>query len=311
MTGATGQRVGVDLGGTKTRMVLVGPDGQMIAGASRATAHYGVGSAALDGLTADLEALIGDRDVDFVGVGASGPVRPDGVIENPATLPGFSGLDLPGHLRSRLGIACHVDNDALTAALGEWTYGAGRGARRLLLITLGTGIGVAVVDDGVPYTGTDGINPESGHSQVAGEGNPCYCGLGNCWEQTASRAALQQLALAAVPADVAAAGPQAAVAHLARSPEPGGVFAEYSRRVALGLASLLTVHRPDVVVLGGSGAEQFELIEPGLLAGLADRPAYYAPFRLRPAALGDLSGALGAACLADVGGPDEVPVSSG
>lgn len=301
MTGAAGQRVGVDLGGTKTRLVLVDPDGQVLASSSRATAEYGAGPAALDGLAADLEALIGDRGVDFVGVGASGPVRPDGVIENPGTLPGFSGLDLPGHLRNRLGVACHVDNDALTAALGEWAYGAGRGARRLLMITLGTGVGVAVVNDGAPYTGTDGITPESGHIQVAGEGNPCYCGLTNCWEQVASRAALQRLALAAAPAHVAASGPQAAVAHLARTTDPDGVFAAFAGRVVLGLTTLLTVHRPDVVVLGGSGAEQFELIEPGLLTGLADRPAYYAPFALRPAALGDLSGALGAACLSDVG----------
>lgn len=87
---------------------------------------------------------------------------------------------------------------------------------------------------------------------------------------------------------------------LATEPEPGGVFTEYAARVALGLATLLTVHRPDVVVLGGSGAEQFDLTEPGILAGLASRPAYYAPFSLRAAApLGDLSGALGAACLSD------------
>lgn len=300
MTATTPVRVGIDLGGTKTRLVLLGQAGEVIATSSRPTADYGTGPAALEALTADICDLAGPAGTDFVGIGASGPVLPDGRIDNPGTLPGFTGLDLAGHLRDRLGITCRVDNDALTAALGEWTYGAGRGARRLLMVTLGTGIGVAVVDAGVPYTGTDRIAPESGHIQVAGGGNPCYCGLENCWEQVASRSVLQELALAAVPAHIAASGPQAAVAQLAQDPEPGPVFAEYAGRVALGLTTLLTVHRPDAVVLGGSGAEQFELIEPGLLAGLAGRPAYYAPFSLRPAALGDLSGAIGASCLSDI-----------
>lgn len=288
-------RIGIDLGGTKTRLVLVDAEGNVLASASRPTADYGSGRAALDALVADVRALPGANGAAFIGVGASGPVLPTGVVANPATLPGFSGLDLAGHLTAELGIACRVDGDALAAALGEWTFGAGRGARRLLMVTLGTGVGVAVVDAGTPWTGTDQIAPEAGHIPVAGDGNPCYCGLSNCWEQIASRTVLQRLALAAVPAAVV--GPQEAVAHLARTGDPAGVFADYGRRVALGLSTLLTVHRPDVVVLGGSGAEQFALVEPGLLAGLAGRPAYYAPFSLRPAALGDLGGAIGAACL--------------
>jgi glucokinase len=200
---------------------------------------------------------------------------------------------------SELHVPCRIDNDALTAALGEWTYGAGQGARRLLMVTLGTGIGVAVINDGTPYVGTDGIAPESGHIRVAGARSPCYCGLTNCWEQAASRTSLQRLALAAVTPEIAAKGPQEAVAHLARNPSQSDVFTTFAKRLALGLATLLTVHRPDVVVLGGSAAEYFDLIEPGLHKHLARRPAYYAPMALHRAALGDLSGAIGAACLSD------------
>lgn len=288
-------RIGIDLGGTKTRLVLVDAEGNVLTSATRPTAEYGSGMAAAIALAFDVRRLAGNRTPDFVGVGASGPVLPDGTIANPGTLPGFSGFNLADSLEAALHTPCRVDNDALVAALGEWRYGAGRGARRLLMVTLGTGIGVAVVTDGAPYVGTDGVAPEAGHIQVAGAGNPCYCGLTNCWEQLASRTALQSLALAAVHDPET--DPQEAVAHLARHPGESDVFAEFGRRVGLGLATLLTVHRPDVVVLGGSGAEQFELMESGLRSALAGRPAYYAPFTLGAAALGDLGGAVGAACL--------------
>jgi Transcriptional regulator/sugar kinase len=295
----TADRIGIDLGGTKTRVVRVAGDGTVINSATRHTAEYGTGIAAAIALAFDIRNLTPGEDPGFIGVGASGPVLPDGTIANPDTLPGFSGFNLAEHLRAALNAPCRVDNDALTAALGEYRFGAGRGAHRLLMVTLGTGIGVAVINAGEPYRGTDGVTPEAGHIPVAGADSPCYCGLTNCWEQLASRTALQRLALAAVPSQIAAEGPQAAVAHLASDPERTDVFSEFAQRVAAGLSTLLTVHRPDVVVFGGSAAEYFHLLDPGLEAMLTHRPAYYAPIALRAAALGDLSGALGAACLSD------------
>lgn len=297
MTVTGGARVGIDLGGTKTRLVLLDRAGRVLDSLTRPTVEYGAGQDAVDGLAADVRRLAGTGPVESIGVGASGPVLPGGVIDNPGTLPGFTGLDLAASLGELTGIDCWVDGDAVAAALGEWHVGAGRGARRLLMITLGTGVGVALLVDGRPYLGADRIAPESGHLPVPGTGNPCYCGLANCWEQVASRNALQQLAMAVAPPEIAAAGPQQAVTHLAATASGRPVFAEYGSRVALGLATLLTVHRPDVVVFGGSGAEQFDLLLPGLRSGLGDRPAYYGRFELRSAELGDLGGAIGAACL--------------
>lgn len=304
MTGASAVRVGIDLGGTKTRLVLLDPDGRVLASSSRPTTEYGVGPTAVDGLGADLRQLIGTGSAESIGVGASGPVLPDGTIDNPGTLPGFTGLDLAGLLHERTGIACRVDGDAVAAAVGEWRFGAGREARRLLMVTLGTGIGVALLDEGRPYLGADRVAPEAGHIPVSGAGHACYCGLENCWEQAASRRVLQQLAVTAAPPELIAAGPQAVVARLADTPAGSAVFAEYGSRVALGLMTLLTVYRPDVVVFGGSGAERFDLLLPGLRAGLGHRAAYHGQFELRPCELGDLGGAIGAACLplnSDVG----------
>lgn len=296
MTGGLAVRAGVDLGGTKTRLVLLDPAGRVLASSSRPTTEYGAGLVAVDGLGADLRQLIGANSAESIGVGASGPVLPDGTIDNPGTLPGFTGLDLAGLLRERTGIPCRVEGDAVTAALGEWRFGAGRGARRLLMVTLGTGIGVAVLDEGRPYLGSDRVAPEAGHIPVPGAAHPCYCGLENCWEQAASRGVLQQLAVAAAP-ELIGAAPQAVVARLADLPAGRLVFAEHGSRVALGLVTLLTVHRPDVVVFGGSGAERFDLLLPGLRAGLGRRAAYHGRVELRAGELGDLGGAIGAACL--------------
>ena len=80
-------------------------------------------------------------------------------------------------LSERLGVPCVIDNDAVTAAIGEHAYGAGRDSSGLLVVTLGTGVGVAALIRGRPVRGADGGHPEAGHIAVSGPPAPCYCGL--------------------------------------------------------------------------------------------------------------------------------------
>ena len=109
------------------------------------------------------------------------------------------------------------------AAIGEHAYGAGRGSTGLLVITLGTGVGVAALIHGRPVRGADGCHPEAGHITVSGPPAPCYCGLPTCWEQLASRTALHQLA----------AGEINELAGKARGGDPAAsqVFDTYGERV--------------------------------------------------------------------------------
>ena len=152
------------------------------------------------------------------------------------------------------------------AAIGEHAYGAGRGSAGLLVITLGTGVGVAALIRGRPVRGADGCHPEAGHIAVSGPPAPCYCGLPTCWEQLASRTALHQLA----------AGEIHELAGKARGGDTAAsqVFDTYGERVGGGLTTLLTIFRPDRVIIGGSAAQYADLFEHGLHQSL-NRAAMY------------------------------------
>jgi len=282
--------VGVDLGGTGTRIVALGNDGEVVRQATTPTAAGIRPAQAISGLAdAIIEATAG-LQIRGIGIGATGPVDAQGIIQNPDTLPAFSNVPIASILTDRLGAPCAIDNDAVAAAVGEHTYGAGRGSTGLLVITLGTGVGVAALTRGRPVRGADGSHPEAEHIAISGPAAPCYCGLPTCWEQLASRTALSQLAAGQIHelADKARGGDAAA----------SQVFGTYGERVGAGLMTLLTIFRPDRVIIGGSAAQFSDLFEHGLHRSL-DRAARYSwTPALATAELGNLSGAIGAAVIA-------------
>lgn len=278
--------VGVDLGGSGTRIVLAEGGGTVLADASIPTATEAAVPALLDAMTAVIAGPIAG-----IGIGASGPVDAEGVIQNPDTLPGFTGHDLVGAVSARFGVPVLIDNDAVTAAYAEALLGAGRSHHRVLTVTLGTGVGVALLDHGRPWRTAAGAHPEAGHLTVSGDA-PCYCGRRSCWEQRASRTSLQATA-AGLGLDLAT------LADRARGDDARAVdvFSAYGAAVAEGLADLLTLLGPGVVVLGGGGAVHLELFRPALLAGLhAIRGCFELP-SIEAAQLGNLAGATGAALL--------------
>jgi glucokinase len=284
----TTRLLGVDLGGTGTRIVLSDKAGTVLAHRSIPTASNS--TTAVRDLMNTL-AEVADGPVHGIGIGASGPVDANGIVRNPATLPAYTGVDLVAALDDRFGVPVVVDNDAVTAAYAEAQLGAGRGARAVLTVTLGTGIGVAMLTDGRPLRTHSGRHPEAGHLSVPGEAT-CYCGRTSCWEQHASRAALQRRAHAlGLDLDTARAR--------AIDGEPGAaaLFAAYGTAVANGLADLLTMLGPQLVVLGGGGARYLDVYRPALERALAHIVDCYEPTQIVPAVLGDLAGAIGAALL--------------
>jgi glucokinase len=106
-------------------------------------------------------------DLQGVGIGASGPVDSDGIIRNPSTLRAFSNILLVTIIAERLAVSCVIDNDAVTAAIGEHRYGAGRNSDALLVVTRGTGIGVCMLNCGRPVRGADGSHPKRATSVSA------------------------------------------------------------------------------------------------------------------------------------------------
>ena len=290
--GADAVTVGIDLGGTGTRLAAVDRDGAVRARRSVTTRREpGVdASSAVTGLAELILATAGNARLTAVGVGASGPVDPAGIIRNDATLPAYSHIPLVPLLADRLGVPSVIDNDAATAALGENAFGAGRQSPALLAVTLGTGIGVAMLHGSTPLRGSDGMHPEAGHIPVPGPPAPCYCGLATCFEQLASRRALDRL--------TGGATEDLAIAASAGDEPAREIFDRYAGHVGAGLATLTTVLRPARVVIGGSVARYLPLLMPGIDRALS-RPE---PFDWRPpvvaAALGEYSGAIGAAVLA-------------
>ena len=218
---------------------------------------------------------------------------PLGIIRNTETLPAFSDIQITPVISERLGVPCVIDNDAAAAAVGEYACDAGRGSAGLLVITLGTGVGVAALAGGRPFRCADGGHSEAGHIPVGGPAAPCYCGLPNCWEQLASRTALDRLtgnetdALAAKArgGDVAAAQ----------------VFDSYGERAGTGLVTLLAIFRPDRVVIAGGAARFLDLFSHGLRRSLDCGPKYTPKPAVIAAELGNLSGAIGAAVMARQG----------
>ncbi len=299
----TGRRltIGVDMGGTGTRIALVDhPAGTLIARRSAATAQLGRrgGQAALADLADAIREVRGREPVAAIGIGASGPVdMATGVIHNPYTLPWFTGLPLGEALGREFGVPVVVDNDTLAAALGEYTYGAAAGAVRALTVTLGTGIGVALIDRGRPFRGAGGGHPEAGHIPIADHGPRCYCGQLGCWEALASRTALEQALAAHRPPDADTGARRDWLTRTAGQPDVAEILARYGGRVGAGLAVLHGVYEPDITVLGGSAAEYLPHYASSMREAMHRNPPFTQAPPIVTAKLGDWAGAIGASLL--------------
>jgi glucokinase len=295
--------VGIDFGGTATRVVVRRGD-STVGEATVTTSEFGEGLPAerVRNLWAVVERVVPkDVTISSVGVAASGPIDlRSGVINNEDTLKWFSGFSIVDHLKRLVNVPVAIENDAMAAAIGEYHYGAGRGAERLLLLTLGTGIGVALLEKGFPFRQVDGQHPEAGHIPIFDNAIACYCGLTGCWEQSASRLALErELASHYVDVVTPIEVMKLALAH-ARSGDRTiqEIFTEYGRKLGRGIAVLHTVYGPSVTVIGGSVANNLDLFRLGIDESLAQASGFYLPVAIVRAELGAEAGAIGAAALA-------------
>jgi glucokinase len=295
--------VGLDLGGTATRVVVRHGD-LTVATATFTTSDFGTGSPT--DRVQKLWAVVSNeiptgRTVASIGIAASGPMDiRTGIIDNEDTLPWFSGFDIVTLMAQTSKVPVALENDAVAAALGEYHHGAGKDAERLLLVTLGTGVGVALLENGHPFRQADGQHPESGHIPVTGDEQICYCGLRGCWEQSASRLALERLLQ---PLHYEGAPSTSLVNDVAIQASRGDekaseAFADYGRKVGRGIGLLHSVLGPSVTVIAGSVAEHFELFSQGMNDSLERSQGFRVSVPIVRAALGPEAGAIGAAALA-------------
>ncbi len=296
--------VGVDFGGTGTRFVAVGLDGNTIGRTDVATPRETPDDDFVEFFADHIAALQVHGSLAGIGIGASGPIDADGIIRNPDTLPALTGVNIVGALRERFAVPVVIDNDAVVAAVAESRYGAAIGSTSLLHVTLGTGIGTCLLLGGRPLRGSDGGHPEGGHLGV-GRAAPCYCGRAACWEQIASRSVLQASAEVFLGGQARGQGALEEVAARAEGGDRGAraIFEGYGADVGEGVATLLGLYRPALVILGGSAARFFRLYERPLRECLSATAQWHAPHRIATTTLDDFGGAIGAAALVtDVAG---------
>ena len=223
--------LGVDVGGTTTAVGLVSRDGEVVVDAAAPTRADD-----RDPLET-IVALIGEitrkggrsaRAISAVGVGVPGPVDADrGIIGEPVThVPELAGRALAAELGDRVGLPVFVDNDVNALALGEATLGIARGARSLVVLSTGTGIGAGIVLEGRLVRGAAGFGGELGHTPVKFDGPRCWCGLRGCLAFYASGRGIADLARSRVGAD-----PQAPLTKAAGG-DPSGITAAMVFRAA-------------------------------------------------------------------------------
>jgi glucokinase len=305
--------VGVDIGGTKVLAGVVGDDGVVTSTALRTTpGRRGVTREVEDALVEAILESAGGRPLGGVGVAAAGFVDSSGERVMFAPHLPWQGEPLRALLQSRLGCPVLLDNDANCAARAEAHHGAARGAASALMITMGTGIGGALLLDGCVLRGANGMAGEFGHMQVVPGGEPCQCGRSGCWEQYSSGNALVREArrlMAEQPSVLQemcggnierVTGPMVTSAAEEGDLVARGAFASVGDWLGVGTANLVAALDPELVVIGGGvSAAGDKLLEPAraalrrTLVGAAHRGVP----RLVAAELGPRAGMIGAALL--------------
>jgi glucokinase len=287
--------IGIDIGGTGTRLVVANENHEVSDEFKIATSIFSAPSAT------ESVSLLGGwiiknipdlQSIEAIGIGSTGPVNlVTGVIDNPDTLPQFSGLDLGGQLSNLLNKKVWIDNDANAAGLSEAILGAGKNYSSVLCITIGTGLGVSLFKDGQPIRALDGQHPEGGHIAVPNIQAPCYCGLEACWEMSASRLALEELAKSRK--EFVLKDGRCDFSKLSES-----TWREFGYRIADGLISHLIIFRPEIVVICGSIIDEWNFFQKQLMSRLEMHRGFSETKNVQPSTIGDLSGALGATMLA-------------
>lgn len=191
--------LGIDIGGTNTVFGIVDARGTVIATGSIKTKKHPVFKDYIDELHSEASKLIEANDdvgkVGGIGVGAPNANYYTGKIEHAANLIWKNDLPLKQMLEEKFGIPVAVTNDANAAAIGEMTYGAARGMRDFIMITLGTGVGSGVVAGGQMIYGADGLAGELGHIIARRGGRLCGCGRCGCLETYCSATGVARTAL--------------------------------------------------------------------------------------------------------------------
>ncbi len=300
--------VGLDVGGTKTAVVLADNEGRIHSRQQFATNPARGFEMVFDDICDRVRATLETVDsVSALSVSIGGPLDVmNGIIKSPPHLPGWDNISLKKLLTDRFGLPVYIEHDGNAGALAEFYFGAGKGFRNIVFITMGTGFGAGFILDGRLYRGTSDVAGEIGHIRIAETGPHCY-GKSGSLEGYGSGSGLGKLAHLMHPelwSDQVSVV-QLYEAYKTGSVEAKTVFDKAALYLGRGLAIVVDFLNPQRVILGGLGTRlQDELIEPALRIYAEEVLAEAAAVcKIVPAALGESIGDYAALCAAyDQGG---------
>jgi len=315
----TQRYVGADIGGTNIRAGVVDENGRILGEARRPSLAESGLRAAVERCIEAIEEAVDNagfttKDIRGIGLGVAGALKSgEGICVFSPNFADSRGVPILPPINAALGLPSFMLNDVAVQTLGEHTFGAGRGYDNMVMITLGTGIGGGAIIDGDLRIGpTEGF-AEVGHMTIEPDGPLCNCGNRGCWEAMAARDAIVRRSVTKMQQ-----GRQTAIAEtveyrlgsitpalIARCAEQGDavaveVMSETGYYLGIGIANLIQLYNPEVMVIGGGIAQAGRLLFEPILRTVRAR-ALMVPAstcRILPAHLGDDAGIIGASVLA-------------
>jgi glucokinase len=304
---------GVDIGGTKCAVCLgeAASDTVSILAKTRFLTPAAP-TRALEQIIANLKELVRKEGVQpqAVGIVCGGPLDSHkGLVMSPPNLPGWDQIDVVSPLAEALNVPAGLQNDANAGALAEWHWGAGKGSRNMVFLTFGTGMGAGLILDGKLYQGTNGLAGEVGHIRLENDG-PIGYGKAGSFEGFCSGGGIARMAQSAAEAAIRAGHPPSFCANLQELPlmtaekvayaaRDGDalaldIYSTTARQLGKGLALLVDILNPEVIVIGSIYGRQQALLQSGLMSALREEalPEALEVCRIVPAGLGESIGDL-------------------
>jgi glucokinase len=335
MTDVHRMTIGVDLGGTSTRVGLYDRAMQLLSSVTVLTRVAAGPKSCVDEIAnvirsvrLDADAL-NDSEILGIGIGSPGPMDlRTGVLGLLPNLPGWENFPLRDALAAATGLSVTLESDANAAAIAEWKLGAGQtsGFSSMTMITLGTGVGSGLILDDKVWHGRFGMGGEVGHATVEPQGILCGCGSRGCLEMYASANALMRFAVEAASAGSASPGLAALVtrdsgfspidvATMAHTDATAQcIFDRLGHYLGIGIANLINTLDLPLIVVGGGLASSWNLFAPAMFRSVREYSVVYrlaspTQFLTReldrificPANLGPVAGLVGAALLPRLG----------
>jgi len=305
----------VDLGGTNLRAANIDRDGRIYGRTKTATPETDKAEDIVSAIVAavrecETESLKRGAQIQAVSVVVPGSVQfGTGVVVNAPNIPSLPGFRLTAALSEALEQPVLLENDANAAALGEMWQGAARNCKTIVCLTLGTGVGGAIVFDGELWRGVDGTAGEIGHTSVEPFGGvKCKCGNVGCLEVYASGTAIVRMAREGLAQDPSSSlilaaewtSKRIASAAIERDPLALEVFRKAGAYLGIAMANVINIFNPEMIVIGGGAAAAWDLFIEHARAEVARRafPVPAARCQIVRGECGDDAGLLGAAWLA-------------